>query len=44
MRPRWLKFDAGRSNLGQYFLDGLEADGTTPVDVPGEAHAQVGDV
>ena len=43
-RPRFLKFDAGRSNLGQQFLDVLERDGTTPLDVPGETHHQMGDV
>ena len=43
-RPRYLKFDASRCNLGQPFLDLLERDGTTPLDVPGEAHEQMGDV
>eukprot|EP00435_Cladocopium_sp_Y103_P001390 s2644_g1.t1 len=43
-RPRYCKFDAGRCNLGQTFLDCLERDGTTPLDVPGEAHEQMGDV
>ena len=43
-RPRWIKFDASRCNLGQPFIDSLERDGTTPLDVPGEAHEQMGDV
>ena len=43
-RPRYVKFDASRCNLGQPFLDALERDGTTPLDVPGEAHEQMGDV
>ena len=43
-RPRYIKFDASRCNLGQTFLDALERDGTTPLDVPGEAHEQMGDV
>ena len=43
-RPRYLKFDASRCNLGQQFLDMLERDGTTPLDIPGEAHEQLGDV
>ena len=43
-RPRYIKFDASRCNLGQPFLDLLERDGTTPLDIPGEAHHQMGDV
>ena len=43
-RPRHVKFDASRCNLGQTFLDMLERDGTTPLDIPGEAHEQMGDV
>ena len=43
-RPRYVKFDAGRCNLGQSFLDVLERDRTTALDVPGEAHEQMGDV
>lgn len=43
-RPRYCKFDASRCNLGQPFLDLLERDGTTPLDIPGEAHEQLGDV
>ena len=43
-RPRYVKFDASRCNLGQPFLDALERDGTVPLDVPGEAHEQMGDV
>ena len=43
-RPRYVKFDAGRCNLGQNFLDVLERDRTTALDVPGEAHEQMGDV
>lgn len=43
-RPRYVKFDAGRCNLGQSFLDILERDRTTALDVPGEAHEQMGDV
>ena len=43
-RPRYVKFNAGRCNLGQNFLDVLERDRTTALDVPGEAHEQMGDV
>eukprot|EP00435_Cladocopium_sp_Y103_P018859 s2377_g4.t1 len=43
-RPKYVKFDAGRCNLGQTFIDCLERDGSTPLDVPGEAHEQMGDV
>eukprot|EP00438_Fugacium_kawagutii_P020699 Skav229155 [mRNA] locus=scaffold2275:264912:272030:- [translate_table: standard] len=43
-RPRFLKFDASKCNLGQHFLDLLERDGTTPIDIPGEAHHQMGDI
>lgn len=43
-RPKWIKFDASRCNLGQPFIDALERDGTTVLDVPGEAHEQIGDV
>ena len=43
-RPKFCKFDASRCNLGQPFLDVLERDGTTPLDIPGEAHEQMGDV
>eukprot|EP00435_Cladocopium_sp_Y103_P051560 s1160_g16.t1 len=43
-RPKYVKFDAGRCNLGQTFLDCLERDGTTALDIPGEAHEQMGDV
>ena len=43
-RPRFIKFDASRCNLGQHFIDALERDGTTPLDIPGEAHEQIGDV
>ena len=43
-RPRYVKLDAGRCNLGQSFLDVLERDRTTALDVPGEAHEQMGDV
>ena len=43
-RPRYVKFDASRCNLGQHFIDMLERDGTTPLDIPGEAHEQMGDV
>ena len=43
-RPRFCKFDACRCNVGQTFLDCLERDGTTSLDVPGEAHEQMGDV
>lgn len=40
-----MKFDASRCNLGQSFLDALERDGPyTLLDVPGEAHEQMGDV
>ena len=40
----YVKFDASRCNLGQTFLDMLERDGTTLLDIPGEAHEQMGDV
>ena len=43
-RPKFCKFDASRCNLGQTFLDVLERDGTTALDIPGEAHEQMGDV
>ena len=43
-RPRYIKFDAGRCNLGQPFVDLLERDGATALDIPGEAHEQMGDV
>ena len=43
-RPKFCKFDASRCNLGQAFLDVLERDGTTAIDIPGEAHEQMGDV
>ena len=43
-RPRWLKVDASRTNLGETFQRALEADGTQHLDVPGEAHEQVGRV
>ena len=43
-RPRWLKVDAGRRNLGETLQRALEADGTQLLDVPGEAHEQVGRV
>ena len=43
-RPKFCKFDASRCNLGQLFLDVLERDGTTAIDIPGEAHEQMGDV
>lgn len=43
-RPKYLKFDASRCNLGQAFMDVLERDGTTPLDIPGEAHEQLGNV
>ena len=43
-RPRWLKVDASRTNLGETLQRALEADGTQLLDVPGEAHEQVGRV
>ena len=43
-RPRYVKLDASRCNLGQEFMDCLERDGTTMLDIPGEAHEQMGDV
>ena len=43
-RPRWLKVDAIRTNLGETLQRALEADGTQLLDVPGEAHEQVGRV
>jgi len=43
-RPKYCKFDASRCNLGQLFMDCLERDGTVALDIPGEAHEQLGDV
>ena len=43
-RPRGLKVDASRTNLGTTLKRALEADGTQLLDVPGEAHEQVGRV
>ena len=43
-RPRWLKVDASRTNLGETLQRAVEADGTQLLDVPGEAHEQVGRV
>ena len=43
-KPRWLKVDANRTNLGETLQRALEADGTQLLDVPGEAHEQVGRV
>ena len=43
-RHRWLKVDASRTNLGETLQRALEADGTQLLDVPGEAHEQVGRV
>ena len=43
-RPRWLKVDASRTNLGETLQRALDADGTQLLDVPGEAHEQVGRV
>ena len=43
-RPRWLKVDASRTNLGETLQRALEADGTKLLDVPEEAHEQVGRV
>ena len=43
-RPRWLKVDASRTNLRETLQRALEADGTQLLDVPGEAHEQVGRV
>ena len=43
-RPRWLQVDASRPNLGETLQRALEADGTQLLDVPGEAHEQVGRV
>ena len=42
--PRWLKVDASRTNLGETLQRALEVDGTQLLDVPGEAHEQVGRV
>ena len=42
--PRWLKVDASRTNLGETLQRALEADGTQLLDIPGEAHEQVGRV
>ena len=39
-RPRYIKLDASRCNLGQLFMDCRERDGTTVLDIPGEAHEQ----
>ena len=43
-RPRWLKVDASRTNLGETLQRALEADGNQLLDIPGEAHEQVGRV
>ena len=43
-RPRWLKVDASRTNLGETLQRALEADGTQLLDILGEAHEQVGRV
>ena len=43
-RPRWLKIDASRTNLGETLQRALEADGNQLLDVPGEAHEKVGRV
>ena len=43
-KARWLKVDASRTNLGETLQRALEADGTQLLDVPGEAHEQVGRV
>ena len=43
-RPRWLTVDASRTNFGETLQRALEADGTQLLDVPGEAHEQVGRV
>ena len=43
-KARWLKVDAGRTNVGETLQRALEADGTLLLDVPGEAHEQVGRV
>ena len=43
-RPRWLKVHASRTNLGETLQRALVADGTQLLDVPGEAHEQVGRV
>ena len=40
--PVWLKVDARRTNLGETLQRAHEADGTQLLDVPGEAHEQVG--
>ena len=42
-RPRWLKVDASRTNLGETLQRALEADGTQ-FDVPSQAYEQVGRV
>ena len=43
-RHHWLKVDASRTNLGETLQRALEADGTQLLDIPGEAHEQVGRV
>ena len=43
-RPRWLKVDASRTNLGETAQRALEADGTQLLDIAGEAHEQAGRV
>ena len=43
-RPRWLKVDASRTNLGETLQRAFEADGTQLLVVLGEAHEQVGRV
>ena len=41
-RPKYVKFDASRCSRGQQILDCLERDGTTPLDIPGEAREPMG--
>ena len=43
-RPRRLKVDASRTNVGETLQRAIEADGTQLLDVPGEAHGHVGRV
>jgi hypothetical protein len=41
-RLRWLKVDSGRTNLGDVLQKSLERDQTQLLDVPGQAHEQMG--
>ena len=44
VRPRWVKVDASRTNLGETPQRALEANGAQSLDISGEAHEQDGRV